>query len=647
LQGAVDKFAKVLKLNPRSAIAHGEIGLSLFAAGQTDKAATYLKQAFDLVTDDEEKSDAVNWSMIRANYAFLLVRSQGSMKAVAKNFKKAALLHPDFADAFLYWGNALQELREPDSAKEAYRLGLERHPNHSVMNFQYAGLVSENLDLSEKHYRASIAADPNYSSAYTNLGTLMQNRGKLQDAIELYRHALQLKPDCAATYTNLGVSLQDLGRTAEAIAANAVAIQLNPKMAPSYNNFARAHESQHDYVTAMEAYDSAIALDPTYREAKCGLFFLEYMTARWTHREAHEMEGIAIAMDQVRGWAAGQPRGHRQHCVQPFRAFSMPISEPDLITLVVDTVREVVIENLRRGATPIAPAVTAAMAMQPFKRLRVAYISSDFGAHTVACLMRRMFTHHNKALFEIWALSTQLSPMNEWRAQMKIDAEHWMDMQDASDVDAAFQIQKFKIHILIDLNGQSKGGRAHVLLLRPAPVTINFLGYPETAGGAAHVHAGDRIASPPELQHLFTESLLLTASCYLVNNHREQYPRPFPAKLSNAEETPAIPDNRTIIGFFGQLYKIEPKLMEVIVYPYIAPRSSALQSLYIQVWLQIIDRVPNSTLWLLRFPEQAADNVMPSSYVDGRQYHNPSFRLAALPGGAASTSQPAPQSWMS
>ena len=34
-----------------------------------------------------------------------------------------------------------------------------------------------------------------YASAYTNLGTLMQNRGKLQDAIELYRHALQLKPD--------------------------------------------------------------------------------------------------------------------------------------------------------------------------------------------------------------------------------------------------------------------------------------------------------------------------------------------------------------------------------------------------------------------------------------------------------------------
>ena len=563
MQGAADKFVKMLKLAPRSAIAHGEIGLTLFASGQAEKAQPYLKQAFELVTEEEEKGDALNWSMIRANYAFLLVRTNGSMKSVAKNFKRAALLNPNFAEAFLYWGNALQELREPDAAREAYRLGLEQHPTHSVMNFQYAGLVSEELDLAEKHYRASIAADPTYASAYTNLGTLMQNRGKMQDAVELYNHALRLKPDCAATYTNLGVTLQDLGQTTEAIAANAAAIKLNPKMAPSYNNFARAHESQHDYATAMEAYEDAIAVDPKYREAKCGLFFLEYMTAKWAHRDAHEKEAIAITMDQISGWLAGQPRGHRQHCVQPFRAFSMPIAESDLVPLVVDTVREVVIENTRRGVSPVAPSVTAAAALVPFKRLRVGYISSDFGAHTVACLMRRMFTHHNKAVFEIWALSTAVSPMNEWRAQMKRDAEHWSDLHASTDVDAAMQIQTFKIHVLVDLNGQSKGGRAHVLLMRPAPVVINFLGYPETSGGAAHVHAGDRIASPPELQHLFTESLLLTASCYLVNNHREQYPRPFPTTLSNAAETPAIPSNRTIIGFFGQLYKIEPKLMDV------------------------------------------------------------------------------------
>jgi protein O-GlcNAc transferase len=569
----------VLKLAPRSAIAHGEIGLTLFVSGQADKAAPYLKQAFELVSEEEENRDAVNWSMIRANYAFLLVRTNGSMKAVAKNFKRAATLNPNFAEAFLYWGNALQELREPDAAREAYRLGLEKHPEHSNMNFQYAGLVSDDLDMSEKHYRASIAADPKFSSAYTNLGTLMQNRGKLHEAVELYNHALRLKPDCAATYTNLGVTLQDLGQTPEAIAANAVAIKLNPRMAPSYNNFARAHESQHDYVTAMEAYEDAIAIDASYREAKCGLFFLEYMTAKWDNREAHEKEGIAISMDQIRGWMAGQSRGHRQHCVQPFRAFSMPISEKDLLTLVVDTVREVAIENLRRGAAPVAPALMSAMALQPFKRLRVGYISSDFGAHTVACLMRRMFTHHNKALFEIWALSTAKSPMNEWRAQMQKDAEHWTDLQDVNDVDAALQIQNYKIHILIDLNGQSKGGRAHVLLLRPAPVVMNFLGYPETAGGAAHVHAGDRIASPPELAHLFTESLLLTASCYLVNNHREQYPRPFPTTLSNADETPAIPDKRTIIGFFGQLYKIEPKLMEVRSCTEIAKHVAAFEAL--------------------------------------------------------------------
>jgi Flp pilus assembly protein TadD len=120
VQGAVDKFVKIVRHDPQSAIAHGEIGLTLFASGQPDKAATYFKKAFDLVTEEQEKSDALNWSMIRANYAFLLVRTGGSMKSVAKNFKRAALLNPNFAEAYLYWGNALQELREPDAAREAY-----------------------------------------------------------------------------------------------------------------------------------------------------------------------------------------------------------------------------------------------------------------------------------------------------------------------------------------------------------------------------------------------------------------------------------------------------------------------------------------------------------------------------------------------
>jgi Tfp pilus assembly protein PilF len=49
VQGAVDKFVKIVRQDPQSAIAHGEIGLTLFASGQPDKAATYFKKAFDLV----------------------------------------------------------------------------------------------------------------------------------------------------------------------------------------------------------------------------------------------------------------------------------------------------------------------------------------------------------------------------------------------------------------------------------------------------------------------------------------------------------------------------------------------------------------------------------------------------------------------
>jgi predicted O-linked N-acetylglucosamine transferase (SPINDLY family) len=44
-----------------------------------------------------------------------------------------------------------------------------------------------------------------------------------------------------------------------------------------------------------------------------------------------------------------------------------------------------------------------------------------------------------------------------------------------------------QVHILIDLNGHSKGARAGVLLRRPAPLIVSYLGYPSTSGGLADV----------------------------------------------------------------------------------------------------------------------------------------------------------------
>ena len=49
-----------------------------------------------------------------------------------------------------------------------------------------------------------------------------------------------------------------------------------------------------------------------------------------------------------------------------------------------------------------------------------------------------------------------------------------VDIQNKNDDESASQIQKQKIHILVDLNGHSKGARTGVLIRKPAPI-VRFL----------------------------------------------------------------------------------------------------------------------------------------------------------------------------
>lgn len=87
-----------------------------------------------------------------------------------------------------------------------------------------------------------------------------------------------------------------------------------------------------------------------------------------------------------------------------------------------------------------------------------------------------------------------------WRRDLQQSFEEWVDLADLDDRQASLGIQREQVGILVDLNGLSKGGRPGILLRRPAPVLLSFLGYPATSGGAADLIVADRLASPPELR---------------------------------------------------------------------------------------------------------------------------------------------------
>lgn len=98
----------------------------------------------------------------------------------------------------------------------------------------------------------------------------------------------------------------------------------------------------------------------------------------------------------------------------------------------------------------------------------------------------------------------------------------------------------------------------------------------------------DRVSTPPETRHLYTERIVMLPNSYFVNDHRQLYPRPFAHSDSRKEQ--GLPEGGVVFGNFGQLYKVEPLLFDV--------------------WSNILKATPNSTLWLLKFPKEAVKRLL-------------------------------------
>jgi tetratricopeptide (TPR) repeat protein len=103
-------------------------------------------------------------------------------------------------------------------------------------------LESEDPAEAEAAYREAIRKAPDYVDAYLNLGCLLCDVGRCEEAIALYRDALDHCPNEALLHFNLAVALEDLHRTEESLASYEASLKLLPRFADAHYNAARLHE---------------------------------------------------------------------------------------------------------------------------------------------------------------------------------------------------------------------------------------------------------------------------------------------------------------------------------------------------------------------------------------------------------------------
>lgn len=220
------------------------------------------------------------------------------------------------------------------------------------------------------------------------------------------------------------------------------------------------------------------------------------------------------------------------------------------------------------------------------RKLKIAYISSDFREHPTSLLALGMLRFHNRENFEIFGYCNSYDDGSVLRREMSSRFDMFRSIKSLNDLDLAKLIMNDKIDVLIDLNGLTEGARHGALAYRPAHVQISYLGFPGTAGGRFFDYiVADSYTIPIGIEKIYPEKIIRIPPSYQINDY---YSRFLPPSLKRSAV--GLPDDKFVFGMFNNINKVGPKVWNA--------------------WIEILLSAPNSILWIMDPGEPAKNRLI-------------------------------------
>ena len=219
-------------------------------------------------------------------------------------------------------------------------------------------------------------------------------------------------------------------------------------------------------------------------------------------------------------------------------------------------------------------------------RIRVGYLSSDFHRHPTAYLTAEIFELHDRDRFEVFLFSYGPDDGSAMRQRLKAGCEHFIDIAALLDETAAQRIYDEQIHILVDLKGYTANDRPRIAAHRPAPIQVNWLGFPGSMGADwIDYLIADPCVIPQEHDVDYAEKVVRLPHCYQPNDRK----RPS-GSVRQSRSAHGLSATDFVFCCFNQSYKIEPSLFAV--------------------WMRLLKSVDNSVLWLLDETQGSKTNLL-------------------------------------
>lgn len=616
---------RVLEQQPRHAPSLHHLGLIAFKTNARREAVDYIRQSVEIDPGYQKA-----W----LNLAVILGESRRNEEAIDA-CNRCIALQPDSAEPYAVLGNLHRNAENDADAMAAYSQSLGINPKQPLVLTRYGELLLRSGKPAEalSCCRRALAADAKFQEAQSLERRILAATGRLEAADALVDSQSSDPAERAKSHDELGTFLRSQGRHAEAVAAHRRAVAYQPEHADWHFNLAVALEASGDLQEALTAYQAGLALEPdraeAYANVGCLLRSMDALNGAVTALEhsvkldpllAHGHYNLAITYKQLNrfeeayaaftravecapeslinrlefcnlrrmicDWNGLQEEEDR--CLALYRGVKTAVTPFQLLALHTDRADQ--LEGARRFANRIVVPDEAKFRNYELRagadqRIRVGFLSSDFFEHATALLLVEVLEKFDRSRFEVFGYCYSPDDGSELRHRIRNSFDHIVDIGHMSRRDAAGAIHAHGIDVLVDLKGYTRDTRSEILAYNPAPIQVNYLGYPGTMGADfVHYVLGDPVVTPMEHQEHYAEQIVQLPHSYQPNDRQR--------KIAEEPLTRAqcgLPDDAFVFCSFNNTYKTNAAMFDI--------------------WMRLLGNVPGSVLWMLSPSDMCRENL--------------------------------------
>jgi tetratricopeptide (TPR) repeat protein len=523
-----------------------------------------------------------------------------------------------------------------------YNYGLHLDSRHAHLYTNLGSLLKDigQLQAAIKMYEQAVQCDGNFDIALANLANAVKDAGRVNDAISYYRRAVNVNPDFAEAVCGLANALNSVcnwngrggitngqgfcdrwhvnerGMLRDAQTNDSGAGWIKRVVDIVDRQLKEGEYWGRGLLTQSTAEQLVAQLTPIFdsgrfassRQSSIAKILQSWAGQKW---EGSRIVRLIERATRALTWQWYQDRyvygkdypvskyrrpqlpaaltAPNAPTVLPFHTFTCPLSAKQIRQISQRNGLRISSSTLR---LPWLPSTVYRPPSPPKPYLRVGYVSSDFNNHPLAHLMQSVFGLHNTNRVKAYCYATTGSDKSVHRQQIEKEAPVFHDASSWSVDRLVQQIVEDEIHILINLNGYTRGARNEVFAARPAPIHMSFMGFAGTLGaewcdyiladqasippetlspGQRSTHIEDRILESDNGEELenwvYGEKIVFTRDTFFCCDHRQSAPDAGERLLSWDDEQirrwrmrkelfPKLGDDKIILGNFNQLYKV-------------------------------------------------------------------------------------------